>query len=274
VVGELRSSDRARTPPTPDRVHRHQSGRGVQGQDPEPNQLWQTDFTYLNITGWAGTISPPCSTTSRASLDDFLRFIVAWKLCATMKAQDITATNVELGKRGRWRSNVWTYPGVSSLGSDARQADRCHGNSESDCVCAGDSARNAVGAGANPPCGGALVVEASCARQGQVAPLAVPAAFAACNCAPHCFITLWLVAGAAGVGLPAVARGTGHQSEAGREPVEERLSQAQNRAAHCFITLSACATATVPTMIVAAIADRIALFIETSRQDAIGLLGI
>ncbi len=29
--------------------------------------------------------------------------------------------NIELGKRGRWRSNVWTYPGASSLGSDARQ---------------------------------------------------------------------------------------------------------------------------------------------------------
>ena len=29
--------------------------------------------------------------------------------------------NVRLGKRGRWRSNVWTYPGASSLGSDARR---------------------------------------------------------------------------------------------------------------------------------------------------------
>jgi DNA modification methylase len=29
--------------------------------------------------------------------------------------------NVELGKRGRWRSNLWTYPGASSLGSDARK---------------------------------------------------------------------------------------------------------------------------------------------------------
>ena len=29
--------------------------------------------------------------------------------------------NVELSKRGRWRSNVWTYPGASSLGSDARR---------------------------------------------------------------------------------------------------------------------------------------------------------
>jgi DNA modification methylase len=28
--------------------------------------------------------------------------------------------NVELGKHGRWRSNVWEYPGASSLGSDAR----------------------------------------------------------------------------------------------------------------------------------------------------------
>ena len=29
--------------------------------------------------------------------------------------------NVRLGKRGRWRSNLWTYPGASSLGSDARR---------------------------------------------------------------------------------------------------------------------------------------------------------
>jgi DNA modification methylase len=29
--------------------------------------------------------------------------------------------NIQLGKHGRWRSNVWTYPGASSLGSDARR---------------------------------------------------------------------------------------------------------------------------------------------------------
>lgn len=28
--------------------------------------------------------------------------------------------NVQLGTHGRWRSNVWTYPGGSSLGSEAR----------------------------------------------------------------------------------------------------------------------------------------------------------
>ena len=44
-----------------------------------PNQLWQTDFTYLKITGWGWCY---LSTV----LGDFSRFIVAWKLCATMKA--------------------------------------------------------------------------------------------------------------------------------------------------------------------------------------------
>ena len=34
--------------------------------------------------------------------------------------------NVELGKHGRWRSNVWTAPGASSLGSDARAGLKLH----------------------------------------------------------------------------------------------------------------------------------------------------
>ena len=34
--------------------------------------------------------------------------------------------NVELGKRGRWRSNLWTYPVASSLGSDARRGLQDH----------------------------------------------------------------------------------------------------------------------------------------------------
>jgi hypothetical protein len=34
--------------------------------------------------------------------------------------------NIELGKRGHWRSNVWTYPGASSLGSDARRGLKDH----------------------------------------------------------------------------------------------------------------------------------------------------
>ena len=34
--------------------------------------------------------------------------------------------NVQLGRYGRWRSNVWTYPGASSLGSDSRQGLSLH----------------------------------------------------------------------------------------------------------------------------------------------------
>jgi hypothetical protein len=34
--------------------------------------------------------------------------------------------NVELGRRGRWRSNVWIYPSASSLGSDARRGLKDH----------------------------------------------------------------------------------------------------------------------------------------------------
>jgi DNA modification methylase len=34
--------------------------------------------------------------------------------------------NIQLGKHGRWRSNVWTYPGASAFGSDARQGLKDH----------------------------------------------------------------------------------------------------------------------------------------------------
>ena len=49
------------------------------------NQLWQTDFTYLRVVGWGWFY---LSTV----LDDFSRYILAWKLCTTMTAADVTET--------------------------------------------------------------------------------------------------------------------------------------------------------------------------------------
>lgn len=50
-----------------------------------PNQLWQTDFTYFKVAGWGWYYLS-------SILDDFSRYIVAWKLCAAMRADDVTAT--------------------------------------------------------------------------------------------------------------------------------------------------------------------------------------
>lgn len=49
------------------------------------NQMWQTDFTYFKIYGWGWYY---LSTI----LDDYSRYIVTWKLCANMKAEDVTNT--------------------------------------------------------------------------------------------------------------------------------------------------------------------------------------
>ena len=46
------------------------------------NQLWQTDFTYLKVIGWGWFY---LSTI----LDDYSRYIIAWKLCTNMKAEGI-----------------------------------------------------------------------------------------------------------------------------------------------------------------------------------------
>ena len=50
-----------------------------------PNQMWQTDFTYFKIIGWGWMY---LSTV----LDDYSRYIIAWRLCSTMRAEDVTDT--------------------------------------------------------------------------------------------------------------------------------------------------------------------------------------
>ena len=81
-----------------------------------PNQLWQTDFTYLKVIGWGWFY---LSTI----LDDYSRFIVAWKLCTTMKAADVTAT-IELALTasgldgGRKRPRLLSDNGSSYVAGD------------------------------------------------------------------------------------------------------------------------------------------------------------
>ena len=50
-----------------------------------PNQMWQTDFTYFKIIGWGWMYLS-------SVLDDYSRYIIAFKLCSTMRAEDVTDT--------------------------------------------------------------------------------------------------------------------------------------------------------------------------------------
>ena len=50
-----------------------------------PNKMWQTDFTYFKIIGWSWMY---LSTV----LDNYCRYIIAWELCSTMRAEDVTDT--------------------------------------------------------------------------------------------------------------------------------------------------------------------------------------
>ena len=73
-----------------------------------PNQLWQTDFTYLKVIGWGWFY---LSTI----LDDYSRYIIAWKLCTNMRADDITDTlDLALQASGCGSANVVHKPRLLS----------------------------------------------------------------------------------------------------------------------------------------------------------------
>ncbi len=74
----------------------------------QPNQLWQTDFTYLKVIGRGWLY---LSTV----LDDFSRYVVAWKLCTTMRAGDVTDTlELALNASGLTTANVLHRPRLLS----------------------------------------------------------------------------------------------------------------------------------------------------------------
>jgi putative transposase len=47
------------------------------------NELWQTDFTYLKVIGWGWYYL-------LSVLDDYSRYIIAWRLFTTMSTRDVT----------------------------------------------------------------------------------------------------------------------------------------------------------------------------------------
>ena len=49
------------------------------------NEMWQTDFTYLRVVGWGWY----CLSTV---LDDYSRYIIAWKLFSSMSTGDVKET--------------------------------------------------------------------------------------------------------------------------------------------------------------------------------------
>jgi transposase InsO family protein len=73
-----------------------------------PNEMWQTDFTYFKIIGWGWMY---LSTV----LDDFSRYIIAWKLCSTMRVEDVTDTlDMALAASGCSSANVRHKPRLLS----------------------------------------------------------------------------------------------------------------------------------------------------------------
>jgi len=79
----------------------------------EVNELWQTDFTYFKIVGWGWYY---LSTV----LDDYSRYILAWKLSPTMAATYVEETlSMALENAGLEEANVCHQP---SLLSDKGQA--------------------------------------------------------------------------------------------------------------------------------------------------------
>jgi transposase InsO family protein/transposase-like protein len=72
------------------------------------NQMWQTDFTYLKIIGWGWMY---LSTI----LDDFSRYVIAWKLCSGMTSRDVTETlELALQASGCDQANIVQKPKLLS----------------------------------------------------------------------------------------------------------------------------------------------------------------
>ena len=85
------------------------------------NELWQTDFTYFKIVGWGWYY---LSTV----LDDYSRLILSWRLCSTMRAEDVKET-LELAiqrtgvkdARTQWRPRLLSDNGPCYLSKSLKE---------------------------------------------------------------------------------------------------------------------------------------------------------
>jgi transposase InsO family protein len=72
------------------------------------NELWQTDFTYLKVIDWGWYY---LSTV----LDDYSRYIVAWRLCRNMTAEEVKKTlDMALARTGVKHVHVCHRPRLLS----------------------------------------------------------------------------------------------------------------------------------------------------------------
>ena len=97
------------------------------------NEMWQTDFTYFKIIGWGWYY---LSTI----LDDYSRYIIAWKLCTNMRAEDVTDTiELALTASGCGQATVRHKPRLLSP-SHGLQANHCRAADNGSCYISGDLA--------------------------------------------------------------------------------------------------------------------------------------
>ncbi len=72
------------------------------------NELWQTDFTYLKVIDWGWYYL-------LTVLDDYSRYIIAWRLCKSMIAEEAKKTlEIAIGKTGLKHVHVYHRPRLLS----------------------------------------------------------------------------------------------------------------------------------------------------------------
>jgi len=91
------------------------------------NELWQTDFTYFKIINWGWYYL-------LSVLDDYSRYIIAWRLCTGMGAAEVKKTlDMAIATTGISHVNVYHRPrllsdnGPSFISSELRDYLSTHG---------------------------------------------------------------------------------------------------------------------------------------------------